>query len=67
MPKQGLSTIKPLLKMLKFKPTDVSRGKAFNLLKEKWNDLEKKRTFIKLGIENSTDLVKDYCMDLINS
>lgn len=64
MPKNGLSNNKALLKMLSIKSTKVSRGKAFDSLQKLLEDIQKKHGLIKLGIENSTDFVKEYCIDL---
>ena len=46
------------------KPTKVSRGLAFDLLEKSLSEIQKKRNYIKLGIESSFDFVKEYCMDL---
>jgi len=64
MPRLGLPINKPLLKMLSFKQTEVSRGIAYDLLKNKLNEIKIKREFIKNGIENGDDLVKEHFMDL---
>jgi len=64
MPKNGLSNNKALLKMLSIKSTRVSRGKAFDSLQKLFEDIQKKHGLIKLGIENSIDFVKEYCIDL---
>jgi len=66
MPKKGLSIMKPLLELFSIKPAKVSRGKAFDLLQHLLEEIEKKHRFIKLGITNSTDLVKTHCMNLRN-
>ncbi len=36
----------------------------FDSLQKSLNDIQKKHNFIKLGIENSNDLVKEHCIDL---
>ena len=67
MPTKGLPTSKPLLEMLSIQPTKISRGKAFDALKKSLDVIQNKRGLIKLGIENSTDLRKEHCIDLRNS
>jgi hypothetical protein len=64
MPKDGLPICKPLLQMLSIKPVKVSRGKAFDSLEILLDKMQNKCNFIKLGIENSDDLVKEHCMNL---
>ncbi len=66
VPKDGLPNNEALLKMLSVKRIRVSRGKAFDLLQHLLEEIEKKHRFIKLGITNSTDLVKTHCMNLRN-
>ena len=66
MPKNGFLTSKALSEILSIKLTKVSRGKAFDLLEKSLDNMLKKRSYIKLGIENSTDFVKEYCIDLRN-
>jgi hypothetical protein len=64
MPRDGLPICKPLLQMLSIKPVKVSRGKVFDSLEILLDKIQNKCNFIKLGIENSDDLVKDHCMNL---
>jgi len=64
VPKDGLPNNEALLKMLSVKRIRVSRGKAFDLLEKSLDDIQKKYDYIKRGIENSTDFVNEYCMDL---
>ena len=64
MPRDGLPICKPLLQMLSIKPVKVSRGKAFDSLEILLDKMQNKCNFIKLGIENSDDLVKEHCMNL---
>jgi hypothetical protein len=64
MPINGLPNNEALLKILSVKPRRVSRGKLFDSLQKSLNDIQKKHNFIKLGIENSNDLVKEHCIDL---
>ena len=64
MPENGLIINKSLLKMLSAKLTRVSRGKAFDSLLQSLDDIQNKRCLIKLGIENSDDLINEYCVDL---
>jgi len=64
MPKNGLSICKSLLKILSTKLTRVSRGKAFDSLLKLLDEIEKKHSFLKHGIENSNDFVKEHCMNL---
>ena len=66
VPKDGLPINEALLKMLSVKLIRVSRGKAFDVLEQSLNDIQKKYGYIKRGIENSNDFVKEYCMDLRN-
>jgi len=67
MPIDGLPNSKLLLKLLAIEPTKVSRGKLFDTLERLLDEIQKKRNFIKLGIESSNDLIKEYCIDLRNS
>jgi len=64
MPKKGLPQNNLAAEMLSFKPIKVSRGKLFDSLQKSLNDIQKKHAFIKLGIEHSTDRVKENCMEL---
>jgi hypothetical protein len=64
MPKNGLPNSETLLEMLSVKPTSISRGKAYDLLKKSLNNIQKKKSQFKRGIENSTDRVKENCMEL---
>jgi len=66
MPNRGLPTNKVVSKMLAIKPTEVSRGEAFDTLQQSLDDLKKKRNLIKRGIESSNDLLKEHCMGLRN-
>ena len=64
MPKNGLITNKSLSEILAIELTTVSRGEAYDSVKKLLNEIEKKRSIIKLGINNRTDLVKEHCIDL---
>jgi hypothetical protein len=64
MPKNGLPDNKVVSKMVSIKPTKVSRGKAVDLLEESLVEILKKQKNIKKRIENSIDLVKEYCINL---
>jgi hypothetical protein len=64
MPKNGLITNKSLSEILAIELTTVSRGEAYDSLMKFLDDIQKKLSFIKNGIENSTDLVKEHCIDL---
>jgi hypothetical protein len=64
MPKNGLPDNKIALKMLSVKPIKVFRGEAVDLLEKKLEEILKKHKLIKHSIENSTDLVKEHCIDL---
>ena len=64
VPRDGLPNNEALLKMLSFKPTRISRGKLFDSLEKSLEDIRKKNSFIKHGIDNSNDLINEYCMDL---
>ncbi len=55
MPAKGLPTSKPLLEMLSIQPTKISRGKAFDALEKSLDNMQKKRSLIRLGIENGID------------
>jgi len=66
MPKNGLIICKPLLKLLCIMPTNVSRGKSYDLLEKLLDEMQNKTSFIRLGIENSDDFVKEHCMNLRN-
>jgi hypothetical protein len=67
VPKDGLLINEALLKMLSIKPTRISRGYFFDSLQKSLDEIQNKRGLIKLGIENSTDLGKEHCIDLRNS
>jgi hypothetical protein len=64
MPKNGLPDNKVALKMLSVQPNRVSRGQAVDLFEKKLDEILKKYKLIKHSIENSTDLVKEHCIDL---
>jgi hypothetical protein len=64
MPTKGLPTSKPLLEMLSIQPTKISRGKAFDALEKSLDSMQKKRSLIRLGIENGIDFVKEHCIEL---
>jgi hypothetical protein len=64
MPKEGLIINNSLLKILSIMPTDVSRGESYDFLEKLLDEMQKKTSFIKLGIENSNDFVKEHCIDL---
>jgi len=64
MPKNGLPNNKALIEILSVKQVQVSRGKSFDLLIKLVDKILEKRNFIRQCIDNSTDLVKDYCMDM---
>jgi len=64
MPKNGLPINKALLNILSLKTTQVSRGKLFDSLHKSLDDIQTKHNFIKLGIENSSDLIKEHCIEL---
>jgi len=66
MPKNGFLISKALSEILSIKLTKVSRGKAFNLLEKSLDNMLKKRSYIKFGIKNRTDFVREYCIDLRN-
>jgi hypothetical protein len=66
MPKNGLIFCKSLLKLLDIMPTNVSRGESYDLLEKMLDEMQKKTNFIRLGIENSDDFVKEHCMNLKN-
>ena len=53
--------------MLSIKPTLVSRGKAFETIQKTLDQTEQKYNYIKRGIDNSNDLIKEHFMDQINS
>ncbi len=48
---------KSLLKILSTKLTRVSRGKTFDSLLKLLDEIQKKHSFLKHGIENSNDLI----------
>jgi hypothetical protein len=64
MPQDGLPNNELVLEILAIEITKVSRGEAYNSSKKLLNEIQKKRSIIKLGIDNSTDLVKEHCIDL---
>ena len=64
MPKKGLPNNRLASEILAIELTTVSRGEAYDSLIKFLDDIQKKLSFIKLGIKNSTDLVKEHCIDL---
>jgi len=64
MPKEGLIINNSVLKILSVMPTDVFRGESYDFLENLLDEMQKKTSFIKLGIENSSDLVKEHCIEL---
>jgi hypothetical protein len=64
MPKNGLPNNNLAMKILSIMPTNVSRGKSYDLLEKLLDEMQKKTNFIRLGIENSNDFVKEHCMNL---
>jgi hypothetical protein len=64
MPKNGLPNNNLAMKMLSILPINVSRGKSYDLLENLLDEIQNKTSFIKLGIENSYDFVKEHFMDL---
>ncbi len=64
MPKNGLPINTALKELLSYKPIKVSRGKLFDSLLKSLDGIQKMRNFIKLGTENSNDLIKEHCIDL---
>jgi len=66
MPKNGLPNNELAIKILSIMPTNVSRGRSFDLLKKSLDDLKKKVISLNLVFERSSDFVKEHCMDLKN-
>jgi hypothetical protein len=64
MPKKGLPNNRLALEILAIELSRVSRGETYDSLKKLLNEIEKKCSIIKLGIENSADHVKEHCIDL---
>jgi len=64
MPQDGLPNNEIVLEILEIEIIQVSRGEAHDSLKILLNEIQKKRSIIKLGIDNSTDLVKEHCINL---
>jgi hypothetical protein len=64
MPEKGFAINKTLSKILAIEMSKVSRGEAYDALKKLLDEIQKKRNIKKLGIENGTDFVKEYFMDL---
>jgi hypothetical protein len=64
MPKNGLLINDALMKILSVKLKKIPRGKAFNSLEILLNEIQKKENLMKLGIENSSDLIKEHCIEL---
>jgi hypothetical protein len=64
VPKDGLPSNDIALKMLSVKLMRVSRGTAFDSLKKLLDEIQKNHSLLKLGIDNSTDLVNEYCLEL---
>ncbi len=63
MPKNGLLINDALMKILSIKLQKISRGKAFDSLEILLNEIQKKENLMKLGIENSSDLIKEHCIE----
>ena len=63
MPTNKLPNNKQLLEIL---PLNLIKVTAIDELKAHLDDIQKKRNFIKQGIENSPDLFYDYCIQLKN-
>jgi len=64
MPKDGFKINKSLSKILVIELTNVSRGEAYDSLMKLLDKIQKKLNLLKLGIDNSIDLVKEHLMDL---
>jgi hypothetical protein len=64
MPQDGLPNNELVLEILEIEITKVSRGEAYDALKKLLNEIKTKRSFIELGIDKSTDLVKEHCINL---
>jgi len=64
MPKNGLLINDALMKILSVKLKKIPRGKAFDSLEILLNEIQKKENLMKLGIENSSDLIKEHCIEL---
>ncbi len=67
MPKNGLIISKSLSDILAIELIRVSRGKTFGLLKESLDHILNKSNFIKNGIKNSNDFVREHCIELKNN
>jgi len=66
MPLDGLPVCKPLLAMLSLKPIKLSRGKVFDTLENNLDVIKKKRNYIKLGLNDNNDIVREHFMHLKN-
>jgi len=64
MPKNGLPFNAALKDLLSYKPIKESRGKLYDLFQKSLDDIQNKHNFMKFGIENSNDLIKEHFMDL---
>jgi hypothetical protein len=64
MPKKGLPNNKLASEILAIELTNVSRGETYDSLMKLSDEIQKKLNLLKLGINNGTDLIKEYCMDL---
>jgi hypothetical protein len=64
MPKNGLPINHSLMKILSVKLKKISRGKSFDSLEILLNEIQNKHNFIKFGIENSSDIIKEHCSEL---
>ena len=64
MPVDGLPVNKALEKISSIKPTEVTRGKAYDLLVTLLDNLHKKHNFIRHAIKNRNDYVKKHILDL---
>jgi hypothetical protein len=64
MPKKELLFNKLASKILSAKLTRVSRGNAFDSLLKLLDEIKKKHSFLKHGIENRNDLINECCVDL---
>ena len=66
MPQKGLSLNKIVLEMLSFEAIQVSRGKAFNALKQILKDIQKEENLFENYLTNPIDYIKEHFNNLRN-
>jgi hypothetical protein len=66
MPQKGLAINKLAVEMLSFEMIQVSRGKAYNSLKETLKDILNNKSIIEHRLNHPNDFIKEHFIDLRN-